>query len=94
MGWRAILKESSPKLRQANIVTTIEGGEPEPEKEDERCKKKLQDIIDGIFRLLEGDRQYFLGYTGDYWENGGDVLRNPPQIGDAITEEAACSLLE
>ena len=91
MGWRGILKESSPKLRQANIVTTIQGGEPEPEKEDERCKKKLQEIIDGIFRLFD-NKEYFMTYTG--YEFYSEVLRNPPKLGDAITEEAACSLLE
>ena len=91
MSWRDILKDS-PKLRQENITTTIVDGSGKPEKKDERCKKKLQDVIDGIFRLLQG-RQYFMTYAGDNW-SGGSVLMNPPQIGDEITEEAACSLLE
>lgn len=92
MDWREILKESSPKLRQENVVRTVEGANPKPEKDDERCKKKLQEIIDGVFRLLQG-KQYFAMYSPAD-STGGSPVSSPPQIGDSITEENACDLLE
>ena len=92
MDWREILKESSPKLRQENVVRTVEGANPKPEKDDERCKKKLQDIIDGVFRLLQG-KQYFTMYAPAN-STGGSLVSSPPQVGDSITEEDACNLLE
>tara|TARA_A100001201_G_scaffold120857_1_gene104375 strand:+ start:373 stop:1071 length:699 start_codon:yes stop_codon:yes gene_type:complete len=92
MAWREILKESSPKLRQENVVRTVEGANPKPEKDDERCKKKLQDIIDGIFRLVQGKRYFAMYSPAD--SKGGSPVSSPPQIGDSITEEDACNLLE
>tara|TARA_R100001591_G_scaffold118608_1_gene142729 strand:+ start:5533 stop:6225 length:693 start_codon:yes stop_codon:yes gene_type:complete len=92
MGWREILKESSPKLRQENVVRTVEGAKPKPEKDDERCKKKLQEIIDGIFRLVQG-KTYFAMYSPAI-PTGSSPVSSPPQIGDSITEEDACNLLE
>ena len=92
MTWREILKESSPKLRQENVVRTVEGANPKPEKDDERCKKKLQEIIDGVFRLLQG-KEYFAMFAPAR-SKGGSPVSSPPQIGDSITEEDACDLLE
>jgi hypothetical protein len=92
MAWREILKESSSKLRQDKVVRTVEGAEPKPEKDDERCKKKLQEIIDGVFRLLQGNR-YFAMYAPAN-STGGSPISSPPQVGDSITEEDACNLLE
>tara|TARA_R100001509_G_scaffold137359_1_gene91378 strand:- start:675 stop:1397 length:723 start_codon:yes stop_codon:yes gene_type:complete len=92
MAWREILKESSPKLRQENVVRTVEGANPKPEKDDERCKKKLQEIIDGVFRLLQG-KEYFAMYAPAH-NVASSPASSPPQIGDSITEEDACNLLE
>ena len=92
MAWREILKESSPKLRQENVVATVEGANPKPEKDDERCKKKLQEIIDGLFRLVQG-KEYFAMYAPGN-STGGSPVSSPPQIEDSVTEEDACSLLE
>ena len=92
MDWREILKESSPKLRQENVVATVEGANPKPEKDDERCKKKLQEIIDGLFRLVQGKEYFAMVAPANQMDNS--PVSSPPQIGDSITEKDACNLLE